>query len=108
MRDTAQHSNPASVVPRRSHLAAVLGAGTRLDDSFIGVAIVLGLIVSLMPAFLAAWLVHYRKHDYSDKKHPEGIVTEENIRRDQGEQLGDRLSQLDDKWHQKAFGFFYR
>ena len=85
------------------------GYGMWLDDvDSVGTfAAVLGLLVAFFPLFLAGWLVHYRQHDYFDKAHPEGIVTPLNIH-PEWEELGERLSQLDDKWHLKAFGFFYR
>ena len=82
-----------------------------LDDLVPGlplswVALIVGGLVVLIPVFLAGWLVHYRQHDFFSKKYPTGRVTAENIK-PEGERLGERLSQLDDKWHLKAFGFFY-
>ena len=67
--------------------------------------LILAPLVLMAPAFLAGWLVHYRQHDYFDRKYPEGRVTAENIK-PEGETIGERLSQLDDKWHLAAFGFF--
>ena len=56
------------------------------------------------PRYYAVVLTYYRRKDYSDKKHPEGIVTVENIRSDRGEQLGERLSLLDHPDNLKMFG----
>ena len=57
--------------------------------------------------YYAVILTFYRRKDYTDKKHPEGIVTPENIKKE-GEQLGERLSQLENPWMNKAFGFFHK
>ena len=71
------------------------------------IAVIHGTAVVAIPVFLAVWLTHYYKRDHSNKKYPEGIVTVENIAK-QGEQLGERGTELDSKWQTKAFGFFYK
>ena len=77
------------------------------DDALSWAALIVGGLVMLIPVFLAGWLRHYaNQRDYTDKKHPDGIVTPDNIK--EGESLGERLSQLDNKWNMKAFGFFYQ
>ena len=54
--------------------------------------------------YYAVILTFYRRKDYKDKKHPDGIVTPENIRSDRGEELGERLSMLDHPDQLKMFG----
>ena len=54
--------------------------------------------------YYAAILWFYRRKDFKDKKHPEGIVTADNIRPDRGEELGERLSLLDHPDQLKMFG----
>ena len=56
--------------------------------------------------YYAVILTFYRRKDYKDKKHPDGIVTPENIRSDRGEELGERLSLLDHPDQLKMFGLF--
>ena len=48
-------------------------------------------------------LYYYRRKDFKNKKYPEGIVTAENIAKE-GEELGERISELDSPAMLKAFG----
>ena len=81
--------------------------GLGLADSFSFVAGLLGLLVTLIPVYMWLYLRKFRQQDFKDKLHPDGEVTSENIK-PEGEELGERLSQLDSKYMVKAFGFFYR
>ena len=62
----------------------------------------------LFPVGVARYLRSLHQQDFADKKHPEGIVTADNIRVDRGEELGERLTMLDAPIKRKAWGFFYK
>ena len=83
--------------------------GFGLDKpGFVTIVVILGGAIVFTPAYYALCLRRYRnKQPYTDKKHPEGIVTPQNIK-PEGETIGERLSMLDDPWYLKAFGFFYK
>ena len=71
------------------------------------VALILLPLTVLIPAYYAGILYYYRQKSFTDKEHPEGIVTVENIK-PEGETLGERLSELDDPHMKAVLGFFYK
>ena len=57
--------------------------------------------------YLVLYLRGFRQKAFTDELHPTGFVTAENVK-PQGETVGERLSQLDSEFNQRAFGFFFR
>ena len=74
----------------------------RLDSPISGVALFLGGATTLIPVYYVIFLLRYRRIDFTDKKYPDGVVTTLTI--GEGEQLGERVSQLDSPSMLKSFG----
>ena len=74
-----------------------------LESSISGVATILALLTTLIPAYYVGYLFLFRRKEFTNTKYPEGVVTVENIAKE-GEKLGERVSQLDSPAMLKSFG----